>query len=313
MARWAKGLGLLVGVGAAGAAVVGACLPSLAPNLCGNGHIDYGESCDPGVSSNKAGCDSFCHIVCTNPMRDGGPAYLDYPSTHCYYTSDSVQTFDDGSYACGLQNAHLVTFVDDDEVTDVLKQLIKVWPNGARFWVGLYQQDENGPYWSVSANEPGWNAVRANCFGCFLHGVAGPPPSGDAGADAGPLESILAVKQLSDNATMEAIGRQAGAQVVCEREPVGSRSTPCLDGMFCFNVLATISPDGGRSKRYLFNPNAAKAEDAETYCRQDQRCRHRVARRLRKPPRTRAGHLRAEPESDCCRGAGTGSRGLRSG
>jgi hypothetical protein len=274
MARWTLGLGLLVGVGVVGAVVVGACLPGLTPSLCGNGHIDYGESCDPGANTN-AGCTSFCQIICPNTPEDGGRAFLDSPSSnHCYFTSNSLETFDNGTYTCGLQDAHLVTFVDDNEVAKVVANLGAAWPEGAGYWVGFYRQSPSGPYSAAAPNEPGWatgeNSVGFPyaCTGCFLHGlVSGPPPDGDGGAEAGPAEAILSADLSYDDGTMEAMGRRVGAQVVCEREPVGSRSVPCLDGMFCFDVLVTETSDAGRSKRYVYNPTPLTASSAEAYCR----------------------------------------------
>jgi hypothetical protein len=261
MARWAYGWGLLASSAAGAALVAGACLPDLAPNLCGNGYIDPGETCDPGVNI-TAGCSSGCQVVCAESPSEGKRYFFDSPfSDHCYFTSKKVETFDNAVYSCQQQgSAHVVTFVDDDEVGSVSKHLSSLWPEGARYWVGFDRTVGGGPYTAESNNEPGWNSP-ANCSGCFLHGVTGSVlPVADGGAEAGAPECVVAASVLASTNTMEVIGRNATAEVVCEREPVGSRSVPCFDGSFCFNVLAT-------TKGYVYSPVALPPDAAEAHCR----------------------------------------------
>jgi hypothetical protein len=274
MARWAQAIVVVGGALGFVGAIAAACLPSLATNLCGNGRIDPPETCDPGLASNP-GCPTNCQVACPT---DAAASLLDDKTFHCYYTATAGFTpWADASAACQAAQAHLVTFVDDNEVDEVTKGLGPGWKSqGTRFWLGV-QRNTLGPFQAITNNdEPGWGIPNCPahvdggglphcCRGCFMHDKpTGSLPYGDAGVDAplGPA-SVTAKFYGSQNVTMETAPVTASAQVVCEREPVGSRSTACNgDGSFCFNVPATQG-----KKSYLFNPNPTPAASADMYCR----------------------------------------------
>ena len=263
MSRWAHGLGLVAGVGIVAVIVVSACLPDLPPNLCGNGHIDPNEGCDPGTSTNP-GCDLNCAILCQQTQGDPHTYYFDENlSAHCYFTTADQETEDIASFGCGQEKAHLVTFVDDVELNGVIDGLASKWSMDPRFWVGFSQSDA-GSYFALAPHEPGWN-TQSSCSGCFLHGVGvGLPPVADGGAEAGfPTEIVATQLTSSDFATMDVMGPAATASVVCEREPVGARSVPCFSESFCFDTLVTK----GTGKGYLYSPSPATFSAAEATCR----------------------------------------------
>jgi hypothetical protein len=240
-------------------------LPNLIPDLCGNGIIDVaaGETCDPGANpSEYPGCNAACQVVCS-PVTDGGASHYDSPfSNHCYLTFRKSEDNGAGAGTCGRQGAHMVTLVDDNEV-ELVNDFASHWPENPRYWVGLQSATPNAAYFtpgSVEPFEPGWRPT-ADCSGCFLHGTPGNVlPTVDGGIEAGPSNYVVATDLQNAEGTMAVMGGGARAQVVCEREPPGSRSSPCLNGSFCFNVLA--SP-----KRYVFTPAPLPAESAEAACR----------------------------------------------
>jgi hypothetical protein len=251
----------LGGLAAAGTSVVVACLPDIPAGTCGNGYIDVPyENCDPGANPNP-GCVS-CILTCPT----GG--YVDPTTGHCYFGIDggALQTFGVATSICTAQTAraHVVTFVDDDEVADVSLALGGAWPAQSMFWVG--DKQEGSPYFASPAYEPGWDKY---CQGCFLHGVTGPMPTIptiDGGLEAGPPSVIVSVNPTSHaHGTFGTTGQNALAEVLCEREPVGSRSTPCRGGSFCFQLPLTEYPP--QSKSYVYNPTSMSATAAASYCR----------------------------------------------
>jgi hypothetical protein len=253
--------GLLV----VGAGLAAACLPDLQiSTLCGNGHIDppY-ETCDPGANPNP-GCSADCEIVCSAP--DGGGTFVDLnASNHCYATFPVPQNYDTGATTCGAA-------VDDNEVTAVVGAL-STSLTASRFWVGVERTKTSGPYVALATNEPGWNVpgmLNLGCSGCFMYGVSGVLPSTSSipEVDGGEGQQCVVAELSEESAqnartSMEVMGPNEVAQVVCEREPVGARSVGCFDGSFCFNVLATIAS----SKAYVYNPNPMTAPAAGEYCR----------------------------------------------
>jgi hypothetical protein len=263
MAPWARPLALLGGLGVVVAAATWACLPALTADLCGNGFIDPGESCDPG-DNQVADCTPACTIACT-PFEDGGRAFLDNPrSNHCYLTANRPAGNASAADTCRTQRAHLVTLVDDNEAQAIVHAFGSDWPGSARYWVGLDGRDAATPYYSAAPNEPGWSSPR-DCSGCFMHGVdGGSVPIADGGAEAGPANFVIAQKLGSNSGSMAAIGPRVRAQVVCEREPIGSRSTECLDHALCFSVAATTTTES--VKHYVYFQTATTAEQAEATC-----------------------------------------------
>ena len=217
MARWAKGVGVVSGLAVVGVCVAGACLPDLSTNLCGNGHIDGNESCDPGENANP-GCSPICDILC--PPASSDKWWIDPESNHCYFTTNVEQPFPYGSNPCGSAGAHVVTLVNDDETRDVVSNLDMAWPGSARFWVGLQRAGDAGPFAATSTfPEPGWD-VPSNCAGCYLHGVTdGGVGDADGGASAGPPGDVVDehLPGPTGGGTMAVLGPNAKAEVVCER------------------------------------------------------------------------------------------------
>jgi hypothetical protein len=216
----------------------------------------------------SAGCNSVCQIECS-PLVDGGPTYFGPSSNHCYFTSKERESYQSAASLCESQQAHLVTFVDDDEVTGV-HNFASYWPTGSRYWVGLNNDAGNAePYSAASSftapgSEPGWDAVH--CTGCFAYGATGPLPTSDGGSAAGPSDSVVVTGLGSDNGTLDVVPPNERAEVVCEREPIGSRSTQCNNGnAWCFTVLATAS--GSNPKSYVYYPVLEAAAAADATCR----------------------------------------------
>jgi len=241
-----------------------ACLPDVALNLCGNGTIDPPETCDPGVPpDSNPGCVN-CQIVCQSGA--GGAVFVDPLSNHCYFTAK--KPVDNGAVVCGerTQQAHVVTFVNDEEAADVVNQLKSAWPVNAPYWVGLNISADGGVFSSQAVNEPGYLADE--CTGCFVHGLASTAaiPFADAGADVGPGVNVVAVDSQKNDGIMEVAGTTTTAQVICEREPVGSRSVPCFNGYYCFTIAATLTANHGGPKRYAYSPGSLSAANAEAAC-----------------------------------------------
>jgi cysteine-rich repeat protein len=241
---------------------VHACLPDLPIGQCGDGQIEQGEQCDPGQGQTNAGCNQYCQIVCPNPP--------DQSSNHCYFSLSTSMTYAEALSACdGDLEAHVVTFVDDDELGDVVGEHL-LSKNDERFWAGL-SLGAGGAYYSAAAQteyEPGW--VVPPCGGCFIHGGGLVADAGiDSGPDPGAPSGVADLNPQNANGSMAVLGANVKAGVICEREPVGARSAPCNgDNSYCFELLATQSANAAQSKRYLYHPAAMTASAAESYCEQ---------------------------------------------
>jgi cysteine-rich repeat protein len=270
MARWAYGLGVAgLAMGGAAIALIVACLPDLpAVALCGNGHIDPEEFCDPGTTANP-GCSSQCQIVC--PLPD----YLDSTSNHCYFPVTAAGTFDDSTTqtsVCSQAKAHVVTYVDDSEVGNVVQNVVSpfasTWPRKPLVWAGQYGSTPAGPFSSTAPYEPGW--VGSSCAGCFMYGVSGSAslPVLDGGVEASAPFAVVDMNPSTTNGggTMAVASAIAKGEIICEREPVGARAAPCAtvdagDGALCFDIVATAT-----RKNYVYNPSSMTAPQAAAYC-----------------------------------------------
>ena len=252
-------LGLSV-AGLAGAA----CLPELfatpdagRPVGCGDGIItpDAGETCDPGPFSDPS-CTNDCRVACAPGPDGGGGFYVDPSSNHCYMAYSAQASETEATQICNSLGAHVVTLVNPAETTAVVD---KVNGGASRYWVGLKRQGQGMTYSSVRIgnDEPGW-APASTCTGCYAPNVA--RQQGlivvDGGADAGPPECVIG----RSSGAAETIGCNASAKVICEREPVGSRSYDCTNG-YCFNLVATAG-----QKHYYLSSVARPAAAAASYC-----------------------------------------------
>ena len=257
------------------------CLPELAPltaedagdelydvpippppmPLCGNGFIDSdagdgGEQCDPGSAGAK-GCTDACTIDCF-----GDAGLVDPTTNHCYFVSTPGAGFDaditrgNADNRCEGSAAHVVTFVSDDEVSEV----IGWYRSNANYWVGLMIPTTAPSVQYVTplvTEEPGW-APDGACLGCFAHGRV-PTDTGFflAQPEAG-LGCVIGVKDTSKPWYGETCF-QTVARTICEREPPGTRAFPCNVGNYCFDISATFG-----TKHYLYSPLKLTASIAET-------------------------------------------------
>jgi hypothetical protein len=235
------------------------------PN-CGNGIIedDAGEQCDPGPSGAE-GCTSNCKIDCVS-FVDGGQAFVDPSSDHCYFTL-GTDDISNALKACKAQAAHVVTFVSDNEyafVTNTDAATAQAQP----FWVGLtyLMTDDagNDQYESQTANpqEPGW-APYSECTGCYAYFMQNPMT-----ATHFPREFLDGggsyVLASSSWTSWRSAGTLERRLILCEREPPGTRTVECPPDS-CITLKATLG-----HKRYLYHPNtvdpATTSKAAEQYC-----------------------------------------------
>jgi hypothetical protein len=270
----------LAAIGACGLAA--ACIPDLitdplpdatpAPQIgafCGDGIITLGqydggfadlaagEACDPSEAG-TLGCTHNCQIDC-----DGG--LLDPNTNHCYFSVQSATSLGEGESSadalCQKQNAHAVTFVDDNERDLVVSHFNKKLDASA-FWVNLTLLSDQGGYVpnprkSEIVYEPGWSST---CPGCY----APPNVTPDAGIP-------MLVPDAGGNCVID-VGARLGwsafpctqiptpVPVICEREPPGELWSPC-NGGYCASV-----PQTAGKKRYLYSPNPATSDVASAAC-----------------------------------------------
>ncbi len=255
-----------------------ACLPDLEsptpavpppvvvrPVTCGDGLIDpaAGEECDPSDAGDAGvrGCTRDCVAECEGKV-------LDPAGGHCYFTLPGVADFATATQACASRAAHLVTFASADEVAAVATGLRKPEGDaGARtYWVGLHLISNGVPglarYANVTGEEPGFSAP-SQCPGCYGDlGEATAFPKLDAGPEAGAYDCLVAGTHAVPTDPWYRLPCTARANVVCEREPVGTRAYPCNGGT-CVQLARTIG-----SRRYLFVPIASTAAEAARSCAQ---------------------------------------------
>ena len=245
------------GAAAAGVVAFGACVPDLATftlspvptptaALCGNGFIDLdaGEQCDPGEGG-AVGCTGKCAIECA----DGG-GFVDDASNHCYFAIATPLSYPNAKLGCGVEGAHVTTFVSPEELQSVRASIIAL---DASFWVGIEGQSAQG--WTAVNNEPGW---AAGCRGCYAEHV-----------DAAFFNDYI------DGATPPCVAvynRQpapwltyycgSALHTLCEREPLGSTAQACNGGT-CIDIRRTLG-----QKRYLYIATHTDPDAADKSCQQ---------------------------------------------
>jgi hypothetical protein len=255
-----------------GLGIVVACLPDLersvnavptdaGPPPCGNGLIDWeaGEQCDPATDAAVPGC-KHCKIDCPG-MNDGAlPSYVDPASDHCYFVLP-LEAGADPEKACAVEKAHVITLGSPQEVSQVVDTpgAPPLLPPRRieSLWLGLVpnpHEDGGEITYSSVVDEPGLGRACPGCFGARLgdHGLA--PVKGES-ADAGCV-SWVGISGEHWYAT----SCDANLATICEREPVGSRSTNC-NGAPCFTVPLTAP-----GKTYLWSPTPTSAEGGAEYC-----------------------------------------------
>jgi hypothetical protein len=270
--RIEKGAGLLA-LAVLGGWVGWACLPDLAPlpraaaSYCGDGVVDWqkdsgpGEECDPGEAG-APGCSNVCTIDCPS----GG--IVDPRSQHCYFLRDQAASLREANAACRAEGAHVVTFASEDEYRFVHTWFTSVTrPADAFFWIGLEGNATTAyAYLSTATDEPGFAAPDASvCEGCY-----GRVPDGgqyfavpDGGATAPRQFLCVVATRLAQLPWYQAACSlpTRGPVTVCEREPLGSRASPC-DGGRCVDVPRTQG-----TKRYVLVTTPATASAAASACK----------------------------------------------
>ncbi len=280
-AKAARGAGIVAGAALALLSVY-ACLPDLVeppaatpvgvrPVACGDGFIDpaAGEECDPGDTDDAgvAGCTRDCKAVCEGAVV---PASQGAKTGHCYFALDTPLVFDDATRACAARAAHLVTVSSSSELASPPLAFATAGADageaGRTYWIGLTQltPDTGLQRYLAVATEPGF-APPARCPGCY----------GNVGAMMSPSATFPKLNATDTGATcVVARSPSVGGEpwyrvpcteprdVVCEREPVGTRSYACNGGI-CVTLALTE-----RSKRYLYVPAPSGPHEAARACAQ---------------------------------------------
>lgn len=240
----------LVGIG---------CLPELrvfpaetTGAKCGDGVVQStatsgpAEACDPGEGG-AVGCSRTCTVVC-----EGG---VSVATRHCYFVAGKATSFAAASDLCRAATAHVVTFAGDDEVRSVESAA----PSG-EYWVGL-TKDATGVYAPEGRDEPGYPEPpdTGPCSGCFARAdVMGTFP--DVVGTSGSTGCLVAAPGLREPWRRVSCTKAPKAyDVLCEREPPGTRSEPCTGGI-CIRLPFT-------EKRYLYVPSPATSTEARDGCR----------------------------------------------
>jgi hypothetical protein len=239
---------------------VWACLPNLeitqpsqpAP-YCGDGVIDpdAGEECDPGPDASSVLLQACPR--CTVPCDGGTFPFKDPASNHCYFGLNNTSDIDEAGASCEANGGHVVRFVSQDEVL-----LVASGSPYSVLWVGLREVKTSGSYVpSEPTSEPGWSPV---CGGCFAQVEDGGIPRGATANEIG--ECIIAGQDASAAWTQSICAKASNfaRQTLCEREPVGTRTTPCPYGA-CFTVAATTA-----SKHYVLIGSRQTAGSAFSMC-----------------------------------------------
>jgi hypothetical protein len=160
---------------------------------------------------------------------------------------------------CQKQNAHAVTFVDDDERAFVLASFNKKL-DAAVFWVNSTLVGDKGGYvpnprLSDIVYEPGW---APTCSGCYAPGnvdASIPKLLTDAGGNC-----VVDVGIRFGWSAFPCSQVPTPIPVICEREPPGELWAPC-NGGYCASV-----PQTAGKKRYLYSPNPATSDVASAAC-----------------------------------------------
>ena len=148
--------------------------------VCGNNKLEAGEECDDGGKVNNDGCDSNCHVVCTDKNASAVP-YTVNGRVHCYWRVGSSNSFNDSNIKCQNAGAHLATILTAGENALVLSLCPTTDP---RYWIGGsdgqpkssstqaqygWITGEPNPYVNWASLQPDWAACGT---GCYQHRVA---------------------------------------------------------------------------------------------------------------------------------------------
>jgi hypothetical protein len=250
------------------------CLPDLetttGTGVCGDGIIESGEQCDPGIDATVPGC-AQCMIECGGDGGDAGTAWVDPTSNHCYFLlskdSGPSEPATGQATGCSSVGAHVVTLGSSDELGRLAGNL--VLPPSQEFWLGLRRDlsDDAGVIYQSVVDEPGFARHRV-CSGCF-----GPSAEKDGGllpynrsSDSSP-EPECVTWLLRTNPRWYATNCESNFPTICEREPVGSRRYSCGAADSCFTVLWDLSTSAP-GKRYVWSPKPLTAQAASKHCAQ---------------------------------------------
>ncbi len=248
------------------AIAVFACLPDLQvvpppSDSCGSGLVDLakGEACDPGEAG-AIGCTSTCQIDC-----DGGA--IDPQTNHCYFWIDGVGAIDEAIAQCTFANAHLVSFVDLQELQLVVTKTKSLpgAPDAGGTWLALEKGTLNDAgvqtYYVplVDVDLPGWSASCPGCFALADGGDADLPLGG-----ANPQVCVNWRRSTSFPFT-QVVCTTTGttAPVLCEREPAGAFSGPCDDAG---DDVCIVIPRTAAQKSYVLVTTPATFDNARAGC-----------------------------------------------
>jgi hypothetical protein len=188
-------------------------------------------------------------------INGAATSFLDPASNHCYFVvpGGASTSVDDSAQACAAAAAHLVQIVSDREMGVVA--------SGSPYdgyWIGLRKAVLSASYTPVDTTtiEPGWTST---CSGCY----------GRIDADAGGFECLTASKVADADWSHMGCTQKPGSGKVtlCEQEPPGHRTAPCMGDKVCFSVPSTLAGVvGGKTKRYVFVPSVITYADAVQTC-----------------------------------------------
>lgn len=243
---------------AVGIACVWACLPNLEitptsqpASFCGDGIInpDAGEQCDPGDAHTSA-CED-CGVSCVV-----GTFHVVNPTSHHCYFYVGPGSLTTAAASCEGNGGHIVRFVSQGEL-DLVASVTPASP----FWVGLKEDTstKSSPRWLPSelTSEPG---TSAGCAGCFAEDDGGAIPASLAYGAGNCVIATLDASVPWTQSVCESNTTGFGRETMCEREPVGTRTTSCPYGA-CFTVAATVT-----SKRYVLLGSSVDAVTAFAQC-----------------------------------------------
>jgi hypothetical protein len=250
-------------------AVAFACLPDLEVAVvptatCGDGVVDLeqGEACDPGDAGTPVvGCAPTCQIDC-----EGGA--IDPLSNHCYFWIDGVDSILEAITDCNNANAHLVSFVDLQELQFVVSngRNLPGAPDSGATWLALTkgQLDDAGiqTYLTLGGVDlPGWSASCAGCFALADGGDADLPLGG-----ASPQDCVNWRRSTTASFTQGVCTLTTTGPILCEREPAGAFASPCDDASsdLCIEVPRTFA--ALPHKKYVFVSRAVDFANAASDC-----------------------------------------------
>jgi hypothetical protein len=166
---------------------------------------------------------------------------------------NATASIDAAATTCETNGGHVVRFVSESELA-----LVTSNAEANLFWVGLRETALDAGRWvpAESTYEPGWSA---ECGGCFAEDEGGTIPTGELLNGVGTCVIFTtSVSAPWEQSICHAAGTVFSRETMCEREPVGTRTTPCAYGA-CFTVAAT-------KKRYVLLAASVGATAAYSQC-----------------------------------------------